>query len=191
MSGERRVAVVSGGSRGLGEAIVADLLGSGAVVATFSRSATPWIERCRAADTDGSSFHWEAIDGGDFPRLGEFVRGVVRRFGPIDVLVNNMATISDGLLALSRATRRPPPGVDEPGSGDPADPRLPEGHARARLGLDRQYLIGQRAARPCGRLGLRRNEGRPDRIDQKPGGRAGARAAFASIAWRQATFRAK
>ena len=102
MSGERRVAVVSGGSRGLGEAIVADLLGSGAVVATFSRSATPWIERCRAADTDGSSFHWEAIDGGDFPRFGEFVRGVVRHFGPIDVLVNNMATISDGLLALSR-----------------------------------------------------------------------------------------
>ena len=100
MSGERRVAVVSGGSRGLGEAIVADLLGSGAVVATFSRSATPWIERRRAADPDASSFHWEAIDGGDFPRLGEFVRGVVRRFGPIDVLVNNMATISDGLLAL-------------------------------------------------------------------------------------------
>ncbi len=104
MSGERRVAVVSGGSRGLGEAIVADLLRHGAIVATFSRSATPWIERCRAADTDASSFHWEAIDGGDFPRLGEFVRGVVRRFERIDVLVNNMATMTDGLLSLARDT---------------------------------------------------------------------------------------
>ena len=44
MSGERRVAIVSGGSRGLGEAIVADLLQSGAIVAAFSRSSTPWIE---------------------------------------------------------------------------------------------------------------------------------------------------
>jgi len=102
MSGERCVAIVSGGSRGLGEAIVADLLRSKAIVATFSRSATPWIERCQAADADGASFHWEAIDGGDFPRLGEFVRGVLQRFGRIDVLVNNMATITDGLLALSR-----------------------------------------------------------------------------------------
>ena len=49
-----------------------------------------------------------------------------------------------------------------------------KGMLAARLGLDRQYLIGQRASRPCGRLGLQRNEGRPDRIDQKPGGRTGA-----------------
>jgi 3-oxoacyl-[acyl-carrier protein] reductase len=102
MSGERCVAIVSGGSRGLGEAIVADLLRSRAIVATFSRSATPWIERCRAADPGGASFHWEAIDGGDFPRLGEFVRGVLQRFGRIDVLVNNMAAMTDGLLTLAR-----------------------------------------------------------------------------------------
>jgi len=102
MSGERRVAIVSGGSRGLGEALVADLLRTGAVVATFSRSSTPSIERCRAADPGGDSFQWEAIDGGDFPRLAGFVRGVLQRFGRIDVLVNNMATMTDGLLAMVR-----------------------------------------------------------------------------------------
>ena len=48
------------------------------------------------------AFHWEAVDGADFPRLGEFVRGILQRFGRIDVLVNNMATMSDGLLAMVR-----------------------------------------------------------------------------------------
>ena len=102
MTVERRVAIVSGGSRGLGQGVVADLLGQGAVVATFSRSATRFTEDRRAADPQAELFYWEAIDGADFPRLGEFVRGVLRRYGRIDALVNNMATMSDGLLTLMR-----------------------------------------------------------------------------------------
>ncbi|MEN6451845.1 MAG: SDR family oxidoreductase [Thermoguttaceae bacterium] len=102
MSDERQVAIVSGGSRGLGQAIVEDLLNQGMIVATFSRSATRFTEQRHAADPNEESFYWEAIDGSDFPRLGEFARSVLRRYGRIDALVNNMGTMSDGLLALMR-----------------------------------------------------------------------------------------
>jgi 3-oxoacyl-[acyl-carrier protein] reductase len=102
MTGERRVAVVSGGSRGLGQAIVADLLQSGAVVATFSRSATEFVDQCRARDPQADSFLFQALDGADVKRLKQFTLDVLGRYGRIDVLVNNMAAGSAGLLTLQR-----------------------------------------------------------------------------------------
>jgi 3-oxoacyl-[acyl-carrier protein] reductase len=102
MSTERRVAVVSGGSRGLGQAVANDLLQSGWIVATLSRSATPFVDQSREADPDAESFYWEAIDGADFGRLGTFAQNVLRRYGRIDALVNNMGTMTDGLLTLLR-----------------------------------------------------------------------------------------
>ena len=104
MNSERRVAIVSGGSRGLGEAVVAELLGSGAIVATFSRSATPGIDQRRGDDPQAESFYWEAVDGADFERVQQFALGVARRYGRIDFLVNNMAVGSDGLLDLDAPT---------------------------------------------------------------------------------------
>jgi 3-oxoacyl-[acyl-carrier protein] reductase len=102
MSEERRVAIVSGGSRGLGQAICADLLQSNMVVATFSRSPTPWIDERRAEDGSCQSFYWQSVDGGDAEAINQFAVGVLRRYGRIDVLVNNMATVGEGLLSLMR-----------------------------------------------------------------------------------------
>ncbi len=102
MNVERRVAVVSGGSRGLGQAIAVDLAKAGYVVATFSRSPTPFTEERLAQDPNGESFYWEAIDGTDFAQIKQFARSVIRRYGRIDVLVNNAASGADGLLSLAR-----------------------------------------------------------------------------------------
>lgn len=102
MNAERKVAIISGGSRGLGQAIAADLANAGYVVATFSRSPTPFTEERRAQDPNGESFYWEAIDGTDFERIKQFARTVLRRYRRIDVLVNNAATGADGLLTLVR-----------------------------------------------------------------------------------------
>ena len=96
---DQHVAIVSGGSRGLGQAIVSKLLEHGATVATFSRSKTPFIEQRLAADPDSTSFHWEPLDGGDPKALAAFTRNVMGRYGRIDSLVNNMATLGEGLLA--------------------------------------------------------------------------------------------
>lgn len=102
MNAERKVAIISGGSRGLGQAIAVDLAKVGYVVATFSRSPTPFTEERLAQDPNGESFYWEAIDGTDFDRIKQFARTVLKRYGRIDVLVNNAATGADGLLTLVR-----------------------------------------------------------------------------------------
>ncbi len=93
-----RVALVSGGSRGLGAAIVAELLRRGLFVASFSRSKTPFVEECLADD----SFHWQSLDGGDPAALAGFARDVLQRHGRIDALVNNVAATADGLLTMLR-----------------------------------------------------------------------------------------
>jgi 3-oxoacyl-[acyl-carrier protein] reductase len=97
-----RVVVVSGGSRGLGAAIVEDQLGSGNVVATFSRAKTPFIEQCLESDfARVNSFLWDSIDGSDARKVAQFVRNVFAQFGKIDVLINNAGTAGSGLFCLA------------------------------------------------------------------------------------------
>lgn len=97
----RQIVVVSGGSRGLGGGVVADLLARGNVVATFSRSATPFVEDCQAKYPD--SFVWGKIDATDHEAVRRFVFEFARRYGTLDALVNNAGVDKDGLLALARA----------------------------------------------------------------------------------------
>jgi len=99
MSDKGQAIVVSGGSRGLGQALVADLLATGHRVATFSRSTTSFVEDCRQADPQGERFHWEAVDATDFARVRQFVKGVEDRFGAIDVVINNAGVGVDGILS--------------------------------------------------------------------------------------------
>ncbi|HUY34158.1 MAG TPA: SDR family oxidoreductase [Pirellulales bacterium] len=98
----RPVVVISGGSRGLGQALVADFLARDYVVATFSRGPTPFIENLRQDRATAESFFWEPVDGADYECVKKFVLTVARRHGQIDVLVNNAATGADGLLTLMR-----------------------------------------------------------------------------------------
>jgi len=99
LSRENQVVVVSGGSKGLGSAVVDDVLSTGGVVATFSRSTTPFIEELIAREP--KRFLWQAIDGTDFPKIKKFARDVGRRFGKIDAVVNNAACITEGLLQFT------------------------------------------------------------------------------------------
>ncbi len=95
-----RVALVSGGSRGLGAALVAGFLARGYRVATMSRSETGEIAEWRRGR--GDDFHWAAVDGRDFDGLQDFASEVVQRFGRIDVLVNNAGMAVEGMLPLMR-----------------------------------------------------------------------------------------
>ena len=97
-SDQGQVIVVSGGSRGLGHAIVADLLEAGHTVATYSRSRTTFIEECEKGDM-AERFCWAQIDGSDFDRVRQFVREVDQSFGGIDVVINNAGIGVDGILS--------------------------------------------------------------------------------------------
>jgi 3-oxoacyl-[acyl-carrier protein] reductase len=79
-----RVALVTGGSKGIGRAIAAELCAEGAKVAISSRSAER-IEAA-AAEIGATGFAWDANDLEAAPRL---LAAVEAGLGPIDVLVTN------------------------------------------------------------------------------------------------------
>ncbi|BCJ57491.1 SDR family NAD(P)-dependent oxidoreductase [Micromonospora endophytica] len=89
------VVLVSGGSRGLGLAIVTDLLSAGLKVAAFARTVTP--ELAKLADTEPQRCYVDSVDVTDLAATQVFVRAAEDRLGPIDGLVNNAAVGQDSL----------------------------------------------------------------------------------------------
>jgi 3-oxoacyl-[acyl-carrier protein] reductase len=92
--------VISGGSRGLGQAICAALLADGHQVATFSRRPSEFTDEAMAQYAD--RFYYKPLDAGDGEALHEFVRQAHDHFGRLDALVNNAGIAVDGVLALAR-----------------------------------------------------------------------------------------
>ena len=79
-----KVALVSAGTRGIGESIASNLARLGATVVAFSRSA----ERSETRGDAGLVVTISA-NGADGTELEAVVRMVLERFGRIDILVNN------------------------------------------------------------------------------------------------------
>ena len=84
-----KVALVTGGSRGIGQAIVEDLAHSGAAVAfTYVSS----VEKAKELETelaDVSTVKGFQSDLSDITRLNELVAAIKDEFGEIDIVVNN------------------------------------------------------------------------------------------------------
>jgi NAD(P)-dependent dehydrogenase (short-subunit alcohol dehydrogenase family) len=84
-----RVALVTGGSRGIGAATAIALARAGAAVALVARSASALDDvAARIRETGGQAFPIEA-DIGDPDLVEALVPKVVAKFGGVDVLVNN------------------------------------------------------------------------------------------------------
>ena len=98
----RPVALVSGGSRGLGAALVSGFLARGFAVGAFSRRRSPFIEQVLAEREAHQDFRWDEVDASDAHALRGFVSGTVERFARIDVLVNNAAIAPEGVLPTMR-----------------------------------------------------------------------------------------
>lgn len=98
-----KIVLVSGGSRGLGAAIVRQLLHQDFIVATFSRSETDFINRTAEENKHNRRFFWGAVDATEPAELKAFVSRVNREYGRIDALVNNVASNVDQLLTLMSA----------------------------------------------------------------------------------------
>jgi NAD(P)-dependent dehydrogenase (short-subunit alcohol dehydrogenase family) len=84
-----KVALVTGGSRGIGRAIAAAMAGAGAKVMISSRKEEALKE---AAASMPGQVDWFAANAGDAEAAAACVDATVERLGGLDILVNNAAT---------------------------------------------------------------------------------------------------
>jgi len=96
-----KIVIVTGGSRGIGRAIVERLAGDGANVTFFYKGATAAAEEVvAAAQAAGQTVAADQVDVTDAAACAAAVERVADRCERIDVLVNNAGVIRDNLLAL-------------------------------------------------------------------------------------------
>jgi 3-oxoacyl-[acyl-carrier protein] reductase len=95
---EKRVALVTGGSRGIGAAIVKRLAKDGCHVVAMARS----IEKLNEVVAEVAAAHGSAeavtCDIADAKALAAAVEQIADKHGRLDVLVNNAGITKDGLL---------------------------------------------------------------------------------------------
>ena len=102
MSLRDRVALVTGGSRGIGRGIAARLARDGARVAIAYRSNKVAAQQTlRQLQTSGADCVAVETDITDAPRAEQLLRTVVERFGRVDIVVNNVGDFRWGTLAES------------------------------------------------------------------------------------------
>jgi 3-oxoacyl-[acyl-carrier protein] reductase len=92
--------LISGGSRGLGLALVEHLLARGDAVATFSRSGSEALSVLAAANPKRLAA--EQLDITDSAAIGSFIARMARRFGRLDHCIANAAIAHEGVLATMR-----------------------------------------------------------------------------------------
>lgn len=87
-----RVAVVTGGSRGIGEAIALALSEFGAKIVLSSRKIEGLNAVKEKIEAQGGQAHCIPAHMGDLDSLQAVVDGTLEAFGTIDILINNAAT---------------------------------------------------------------------------------------------------
>jgi 3-oxoacyl-[acyl-carrier protein] reductase len=93
-----RAVIVTGGSRGLGAGLVRLFLDQGDRVATCSRTPSETTDAWASDPSLAERFLYASLDVADREAGRSFVRSVVKRFGGVDVLVNNAGVARDGVL---------------------------------------------------------------------------------------------
>jgi NAD(P)-dependent dehydrogenase (short-subunit alcohol dehydrogenase family) len=86
-----RVAIVTGGTRGIGRAIAETYALAGAKVVVASRKQDACDSTAAAIEAAGGEALGIATHAGDLDQLERLIAATVERFGGIDVLVNNAA----------------------------------------------------------------------------------------------------
>ena len=96
---EGKTAIVTGGSRGIGEAIVKLFLFEGASVYSLSRSeGKSYNDFKKQAESNSSFFKWLKTDMADRENIKNTLSEILKEPGSIDILVNNAGITKDGFI---------------------------------------------------------------------------------------------
>lgn len=93
-----RVAVVTGGSRGIGLGIATTFAEEGAKVALFDINEEALEEGAKNLRDKGYEVSTHVTNVADTDQVEEAMKAVVDKFGKVDILVNNAGVIRDNLL---------------------------------------------------------------------------------------------
>lgn len=96
---EKKVAVVTGASRGIGRAIACELAKRGIYVVINYAGSKEKAEEVKAEiEADGGEAETVQCNVADFEACQTFLKDVAKQHGHIDILVNNAGITKDGLL---------------------------------------------------------------------------------------------
>ena len=96
---DKKVAVVTGASRGIGRAIALELARTGAfVVINYNGSAEKAEEVKAQIEAEGGQAVTRQCNVADFKACETFFAEIIKEYGRVDVLVNNAGITKDGLL---------------------------------------------------------------------------------------------
>src|SRR5471030_3122604 len=90
--------IISGGTKGLGLSLTKRFIGQGYNVATFSKNLNDEISSL----CDSKEFYWEEIDALNSVAIKNFVKNVIFKFEKIDILINNVGFLYEGLLSFTK-----------------------------------------------------------------------------------------
>lgn len=104
---KQKVALVTGGVRGIGKAVVEKLASEGADVAFTGRSSQSAVEEFEKYITEsyGVKAKGYLSDASSFEQASELVENTIAQFGRIDILVNNAGISKDGMLMRMSETQ--------------------------------------------------------------------------------------
>ena len=94
-----KIAVVTGASRGIGRAIALELASRGAfVVVNYNGSKDRAEEVKKEIEAAGGKAEVYQCNVSDFEKCQAFIQDVIKTYGRLDILVNNVGITRDGLL---------------------------------------------------------------------------------------------
>ena len=93
-----KVAVVTGGNRGIGKEIALTLARNGAAVAICGTNEATLKETASEIEKSGVKSLWQKVDVSKPADVEAFTKAVLEAFGKTDILVNNAGITKDNLL---------------------------------------------------------------------------------------------
>lgn len=94
---ENKVALITGGNRGIGRAIVEKFASEGATVMLTGRNAMD-TDLQQALDNIGANYQFVRADAASFADAEQVAQSCIAQYGRIDILVNNAGITRDTLL---------------------------------------------------------------------------------------------